>query len=65
MSSSDWESFWDLGSPQEASAFLVEEYGSKAATHAAECALAARSDGRDEDYRFWTAVFHHLRDSNP
>ena len=57
----NWNSFWDLASPEQAAEALVRFYGSDAARAAAECALAADADNRDDDYRFWLAVFHNLR----
>ena len=61
----NWGSFWDLASPQEAARLLREQYGSDAARHGAESSLAANSDGRDEDYDFWLAVFADLRAAGP
>lgn len=55
------ESWWDLGTPEWAAALVVEVYGDRAVFSAAECALAATADGRDEDYRFWIAVFECLK----
>ena len=56
-----WQSFWDLASPEHGAKQLEELYGPGAAKAASECAAAAREDDRDEDYRFWTAVFARLR----
>jgi hypothetical protein len=36
-------------------------FGTEAVTAAARCALVARNEGRDSDYRFWLAVFNDLR----
>ena len=57
----DWESFWDITTPEDTARTLAEWYGPFAAWHAAECALAASGGDRDEDYRFWYAVFARLR----
>ena len=53
---SDWESFWDLASPEKGAAKIMELYGAAAGDAAADCAAAALADDRDADYRFWTAV---------
>jgi hypothetical protein len=42
-------------------AMATEIYGSDAVTAAAWCAIEARSDCRESDYRFWLRVFKHLR----
>lgn len=52
----DWNSFWDLTTPEEAAATFREIYGPTAAAAAAECATAARNDNRENDHRFWVAV---------
>lgn len=57
----DWISFWDLASPDRAAREMAGLYGRDAARAAAVCALAARADGRDEDYSFWFTVFERLR----
>lgn len=41
-------------------ASAAELYGKSASVMVAWCALAARMDGRDEDYRFWFDVFKRL-----
>ena len=56
-----WTSFWDLASPERAARVLVAMYGTDATLAAAHCALAARTDERREDARFWHAVFRRLR----
>ena len=56
----NWNSFWDLASPERAAEALVQFYGSDAARAAAACALAADADDRDDDYRFSLAVFYRL-----
>ncbi len=57
----NWRSFWDLFSPEEAARVLIVFHGSNAALAAAHCGLSAHGDGRNEDYRFWVAVFYKLR----
>jgi hypothetical protein len=57
----DWESFWDITTPEDAARILFDWYGARAARIAAECGLAAHGDDREEDYRFWYAVFARLR----
>ncbi len=52
----NWRSFWDLAPPLKAASALIDMYGEAAATAAANCAIAARADCRDADYRFWIAV---------
>lgn len=59
----DWSSFWDIASPEAAARKLVELYGEKASVSAASCAVSAYTDGRDEDYRYWKAVFYELQAS--
>ena len=61
----DWNSFWDLATPEEAAATFREIYGSAAAEAAAECATAAKNDDRATDHRFWLAVSAVLGDSSP
>lgn len=58
---SDWESFWDLASPEKGAATIMEMYGAAAGDAAADCAAAALADDRDADYRFWTAVLGRVR----
>lgn len=43
-----------------AEASAIELYGKSASVMVAWCALAARTDGRDEDYRFWLELFKRL-----
>jgi hypothetical protein len=60
----DWNSFWDLTSPAEAAATFREIYGAGAAEAAAQCAIAARNDDRENDHRFWVAVSAELTGAN-
>jgi hypothetical protein len=59
--SPDWQSFWDLASPEEAARILLESYGADAIGAATECAETAEGDGRETDHQFWIAVLAHLR----
>lgn len=56
LDSIDWESFWDLATPEQAADILFALYGSGAAKAAADSRAAARADGREEDVRFWDAA---------
>jgi hypothetical protein len=56
----DWNSFWDLTTPEEAAATFREIYGAAAVEAAAQCATAARNDDRENDHRFWVAVSAEL-----
>ena len=56
----NWNSFWDLATPEQAAQVLVEFYGVDAALAAAYCGLAAYADDRDDDYRYWFTVFRTL-----
>ena len=60
-----WNSFWDLASPEEAARALWEFYGAGAAEAAVSCAIAAKNDSRESDYRFWMAVYDDLKDIAP
>lgn len=60
----DWNSFWDLMSPEEAASTFREIYGAAAAEAAAECATAAKNDDRATDHQFWLAVSAVLGDSS-
>ena len=55
-----WDSFWDLGTPEEVADWLVEEHGNQAKHAAARCARQARLDGRSSDHWFWVAVLCRL-----
>lgn len=57
----DWQSFWDLASPEKGAATIIELYGEAAGDAATSCAAAALADDRDTDYRFWTAVLARVR----
>jgi len=56
----NWNSFWDLMTPEEAAATFRDTYGPAAAEAAAQCATAARNDNRESDCRFWVAVSAEL-----
>ena len=60
VSSLNWSSFWDLADPEQTAHELTALHGAEASA-AACCALTAYSDGREEDYRFWKAVFYELQ----
>ncbi|MEI9411891.1 hypothetical protein [Mesorhizobium salmacidum] len=51
---------WELADPAATVEATIELYGPDAATAAAWCALTAKFDGREEDYRFWYTVFSKL-----
>ncbi|MDW5266322.1 MAG: hypothetical protein SA176_11250 [Edaphobacter sp.] len=61
----NWDSFWDLASPEEAGRALCEFYGAEAAEAALSCAIAARNDDRESDFRFWMAVYDDVKDALP
>ena len=61
ISSLNWSSFWDLATPEQTAQELTALHGAEASAAAACCALTAYSDGREEDYRFWKAVFYELQ----
>lgn len=69
LDSLDWKSFWDLVTPEQAARVLREEYGAGADAAAAQAAVDALADGRDEDSRFWdaarAALCSHPRLPNP
>ncbi len=44
---------------------MRDHYGLYAATAAAWCAIEARSDGKDDHYRFWFGLFCDLRKASP
>lgn len=52
----DFDSFWDLATPEEVAGMIAELYGGGAVEAAEQCVASASSDQRDDDYRFWTAV---------
>ena len=60
----DWNSFWDLMTPADAAATFRDMYGAGAADAAAQCAVAAQTDNRDSDHRFWAAVAAELGKPN-
>ena len=61
VSSLNWSSFWDLATPEQTARELMALHGAEASTAAACCAITAYSDDREEDYRFWKAVFYELQ----
>ena len=52
---------WHFADPSEAVDAAISLYGSKASLAAASAAFTARYAGRDDDFRFWFAVFSELR----
>ena len=56
----DWESFWDISTPERAATEATRIYGENAGLAVMHCGLGAKADGRDDDYRFWVAVFDCL-----
>lgn len=61
----DWESFWDLATPEQAAGILFDFYGGGAAGQAADSAVAARADNREADAEFWDATQLVLRHRHP
>ena len=59
----DWQGFRRIATPKRAAAALAELYGQNATMAAAQCALEAHGDGRDEDFRYWVVVFEMLCDT--
>src|SRR3546814_200451 len=59
----EWQSFWDIASPQQAASAMVSTYGGAARQAALQCAAAAEADDRMTDSRFWCAVAAQLRGS--
>ncbi len=59
----NWKSFWDIATPEEAARILTGWFGMMAAQLAVDCALAAGSDQREDDRRFWLAVLDSLTGS--
>src|SRR3546814_15142822 len=57
----EWQSFWDIASPQQAATAMASTYGEAARQAALQCVAAAEADGRVEDSRFWCAVARQLR----
>ncbi|WP_292097416.1 hypothetical protein, partial [Mesorhizobium sp.] len=52
---------WHFADPSEAVDAALALYGSNAALAAASAAFTARYAGRQDDFRFWFAVFLQLR----
>src|SRR3546814_10427348 len=57
----EWQSFWDIASPQQAATAMASTYGEAARQAALQCVAAAEADGRVEDSSFWCAVARQLR----
>lgn len=53
-------SIWCSMDNDAALALAMRVYGKEAATAAANCAIEARMDGRQQDYRFWFDIFQRL-----
>lgn len=62
---SNWQSFWDLASPEKGAQQMRDIFGLEAVKAASGCASAAQADDRDEDFRFWTAVVARLQVASP
>lgn len=56
----EWNSLWDITTPEETAAILIAWHGDDAAAMAGHVALHANADLRDADYRFWLAVLKIL-----
>jgi hypothetical protein len=54
---------WKRAGTEAAAEAAVAIHGPLASLAAAWCAFIARYDGRNDDYRFWFAVFLRLRRS--
>lgn len=52
---------WHFADPSEAVNAALALYGPKAALAAASAAFTARYAGREDDFRFWFAVFSQLK----
>ncbi|MBZ9994075.1 hypothetical protein [Mesorhizobium sp. BH1-1-4] len=52
---------WHFASPSEAVDAAIALYGSRASLAVASAAFTARYAGREDDFRFWFAVFSQLR----
>ncbi|MBZ9761760.1 hypothetical protein LB553_12870 [Mesorhizobium sp. CA8] len=52
---------WHFAKPSEAVDAAIALYGSRASLAAASAAFTARYAGREDDFRFWFAVFSQLR----
>jgi hypothetical protein len=65
LDSLDWNSFWDLATPEQGARAMAESCGPGAVAAAIDCARGARADHRDDDYRFWIAVLARLRAAGP
>lgn len=57
----DWHSFWDIVTPQDGATVMIEMYGLGATEAVLGCVAAARTDNRDQDCQFWTAVLQYVR----
>lgn len=53
IDSLDWESLWDIATPEQAAGIMRGLYGAGAIDAATEAAARARADGRPDDADFW------------
>lgn len=58
-------SFWDFATPADVAELLRRSHGPAGRGVAVQCSVAAKSDGRDKDYRFWLAVECELSAEGP
>src|SRR3546814_17457378 len=60
----EWQSFWDIASPQQAATAMASTYGEAARQAALQCVAATEADRRVGDSRFWCAVAPQMRGTN-